>query len=266
MSARILVVDDEAAAMADTLQAGLEAHGHVVTATSTGDGALAALDAEPFDVVVTDVRMRGASGIDLCRRVVGNRPDLPVIVMTAFGTMETAVASMRAGAFDRLTTPFEIDELGFAVARALQHCALRELGQHFVARSAARNRKAVTQLSPAVAEIGCSPTPGRATSASSRPARRGRPATQGEGLPGEPRGPRHRGSDGMGALSAGHGSPAHLGKGLRLRTHRRSGVCLPHPPPRGLPPRSPATSSRLRGRRIRSRAAQRRSFLPDGRR
>ncbi len=185
-----------AAAMADTLQAGLEAHGHVVTATSTGDGALAALDAEPFDVVVTDVRMRGASGIDLCRRVVGNRPDLPVIVMTAFGTMETAVASMRAGAFDMLTTPFEIDELGFAVARALQHCALRELGQHFVARSAARNRKAVTQLSPAVAEIGCSPTPGRATSASSRPARRGRPATQGEGLPGEPRGPRHRGSDG----------------------------------------------------------------------
>ena len=125
MSARILVVDDEAA-MADTLQAGLQAHGHVVTATYTGDRALAALDAEPFDLVVTDVRMRGASGIDLCRRVVSNRPDLPVIVMTAFGTMETAVAAMRAGAFDMLTKPFEIDELCFAVARALQHRALRD--------------------------------------------------------------------------------------------------------------------------------------------
>ena len=79
-----------------------------------------------FDVVVTDLNMRGMSGLELCDRVVTNRPDVPVIVMTAFGSMETAVATMRAGAFDFLTKPFEMEQLVIAVERAAQHKLLRE--------------------------------------------------------------------------------------------------------------------------------------------
>ena len=79
-----------------------------------------------FDVVVTDLNMRGMSGVDLCERVVTNRPDVPVIVVTAFGSMETAVATLRAGAFDFLTKPFEMEQLAIAVERAAQHQLLRE--------------------------------------------------------------------------------------------------------------------------------------------
>jgi two-component system response regulator HydG len=70
--------------------------------------------------------MRGMSGVDLCERVVENRPDVPVVVVTAFGSMETAVATLRAGAFDFLTKPFDIDQLAISIERAVQHRQLRE--------------------------------------------------------------------------------------------------------------------------------------------
>jgi DNA-binding NtrC family response regulator len=66
------------------------------------------------------------SGVELCERVVTNRPDVPVIVVTAFGTMDTAVATLRAGAFDFLAKPFELEQLSIAVERAAQHKLLHE--------------------------------------------------------------------------------------------------------------------------------------------
>ena len=93
--------------------------------TSAGE-ALELLEAEDFDVVVTDLNMRGMNGLELCERIVANRPDVPVIVITAFGSLETAVAAIRAGAYDFITKPVEIDALALALERAVQHRALRE--------------------------------------------------------------------------------------------------------------------------------------------
>ena len=125
MSARILVVDDEPE-MGRAVEQELRSRGFEVTTCESADAAFDLAMSGEHDVVVTDVRMRGMSGIDLCSRVVANRPDLPVIVMTGFGSLDTAVATLRAGAFDFLAKPFDMDELHVALDRALAHRQLRE--------------------------------------------------------------------------------------------------------------------------------------------
>ena len=123
---RALVVDDEKA-MADAMAEGLTTHGLEATTVTSADAAFSMLaEGDDYDVLVTDLNMRGMSGVDLCERVVRNRPDVPVVVVTAFGSMETAVATLRAGAFDFLTKPFDMDQLAIAVERAVQHRRLRE--------------------------------------------------------------------------------------------------------------------------------------------
>ena len=74
-------------------------------------GARALLARDDFDVVVTDLNMRGMNGLELCERIVADRPDVPVVVITAFGSLETAIAAIRAGAYDFITKPFELDAL-----------------------------------------------------------------------------------------------------------------------------------------------------------
>ena len=83
------------------------------------DAALVALRDADFDVVVTDLNMRGMNGLELCERIVANRPDVPVIVITAFGSLETAVGAIRAGAYDFITKPVELDALVVALERAV---------------------------------------------------------------------------------------------------------------------------------------------------
>ena len=78
------------------------------------------------DVVVTDLNMRGMNGLAALRARRRERPDVPVIVITAFGSLETAIAAIRAGAYDFITKPFEIDELLLALERAVQHKRLRD--------------------------------------------------------------------------------------------------------------------------------------------
>src|SRR5262249_54050891 len=91
----------------------------------SGAEALELLSAQDFDVVVTDVNMRGITGIELCQRAVANRPDVPVIVITAFGSMDTAIAAMRAGAYDFIPKPVDMDALEFALVRGIGHHRLR---------------------------------------------------------------------------------------------------------------------------------------------
>jgi two-component system response regulator HydG len=123
---RALVVDDDEA-MGDVMVDGLGSRGVQATAVTSADQAFSMLaSGDDFDVLVTDLNMRGMSGVDLCDRVVRNRPDVPVVVVTGFGSMETAVATLRAGAFDFLTKPFDMDQLAIAVERAAQHRRLRE--------------------------------------------------------------------------------------------------------------------------------------------
>jgi len=122
---RVLLVDDDLS-MCEMLDESLARRGFVTAWRTSAQEAFHLLETEDFDVIVTDLNMRGTNGIDLCGRIVANRPDVPVMVLTAFGSLETAVAAMRAGAYDFITKPVEIDALALALERAIQHRALRE--------------------------------------------------------------------------------------------------------------------------------------------
>ncbi|WP_437732780.1 sigma-54-dependent transcriptional regulator [Sorangium sp. So ce1335] len=125
MTGRVLIVDDERG-VCELLDAGLRKRGFKTAWRTSAAEAIELLDAEDFDVVVTDMTMRGMNGLELCDRIVQNRPDLPVIVITAFGSLDTATSAIRAGAYDFVTKPFELDALKLTVERALRHRALRE--------------------------------------------------------------------------------------------------------------------------------------------
>jgi DNA-binding NtrC family response regulator len=120
---RVLVVDDDRS-MCETLELVLGQHGFAVRWTTDAAEIPALLDAHDPDVVLTDLNMRGVSGLEVCERVAASRPDVPAIVITAFGSMETAVAAIRAGAYDFVTKPPDIDALVLALERAIQHRTL----------------------------------------------------------------------------------------------------------------------------------------------
>jgi len=124
VSASVLVVDDDAS-MCETLQVGLEPRGFDVRWTTSPQEAADLMHSGAFEAVVTDLNMRGMNGIQLCERIAADRPDLPVIVITAFGSLDTAVAAIRAGAYDFITKPLELEALILALDRALTHGRLR---------------------------------------------------------------------------------------------------------------------------------------------
>lgn len=125
MSAAVLIIDDEEA-LADVLAKGLERKGFTCAYRTAADEALAVMQTESFDVVLTDLRMRGMNGLDLCARIATNRPDVPVIVMTAFGSLDSAIGAIRAGAYDFVTKPVDIEMLALTLARAVEHRTLRD--------------------------------------------------------------------------------------------------------------------------------------------
>jgi two-component system response regulator HydG len=122
---RILLVDDDAA-LIETLQLDLSRRGYGVRCSSSAAEALATLQANEIDVVVTDLAMPATTGIELCERISGRRPDIPVIVLTAFGSFDTAVAAIRAGAYDFISKPVRLEVLAIAIDRAAKHRSLRE--------------------------------------------------------------------------------------------------------------------------------------------
>src|SRR4051812_25622788 len=124
MKGKVLVVDDDAS-MTELLSERLKRRQFEVTAAQGAAEARIAFDAAHPDVVVTDLNMPGQSGIQFCEWVVTNRTDTPVILITAFGSLDTAVAAIRAGAYDFITKPFEIDVLSIALERAIKHRELR---------------------------------------------------------------------------------------------------------------------------------------------
>ncbi|MHA6205971.1 sigma-54-dependent transcriptional regulator [Dyella soli] len=115
---RILVVDNEAK-MRRLLELSLRPMGHDVAQAADGEEALAAIDRSPFDLVLTDLRMPRMDGIALLGALRERGDDVPVIVMTAYGTIETAVAAMKLGAADYIIRPFEMETIEMAVTRVL---------------------------------------------------------------------------------------------------------------------------------------------------
>ncbi len=133
----ILMVDDEPAQR--TVLAGfLRKRGFEVVQAGTVEDALAELSARTIDLILTDLRMPGASGIDLLEGARRINPEVPVVVMTAFGTVASAVDAMKRGAADYLTKPIDLDELDVLIARTLERRALvaenRELKRQLESR------------------------------------------------------------------------------------------------------------------------------------
>ena len=118
--AQILVVDDEAE-MCSLLEESLKARGYSVRSTQSPDEALRLLDTTEYAVMVVDIHMEEQSGLDVCRAALVKQPEIAVIMMTGFGTIEHAVAAMRAGAYDFVTKPLSMDAFGVVVERAIRH-------------------------------------------------------------------------------------------------------------------------------------------------
>ena len=122
---RILVVDDDESLRWVT-QAQLQQSGYEASAAASGREALDRVREDPPDLVITDLMMPGMSGLDLLKRIRAEYPEVIVIMVTAFGAVDTAVEAMKAGAYDYITKPVNVDELRIVVDRGLEHLGLRE--------------------------------------------------------------------------------------------------------------------------------------------
>jgi two-component system response regulator HydG len=125
MTGDVLIVDDDQS-MAETLTKAMTRRGFVVTWKTSAADALKLLDEQDFDVVVTDLHMEGMNGFAFCERVTANRPDVPVVMITAFGSLDSAVSAIRVGAYDFITKPFDVEALRLTLSRAIQHRRLRD--------------------------------------------------------------------------------------------------------------------------------------------
>ena len=121
----ILLVEDDVS-LRRIMQLRLEAASYRVTCAVCAEEAIAALERQPFHLVVSDLMMPGLSGLDLLKRIKADAPGTPVILLTAYGSVEPAVDAMKSGAFDYLTKPVESTDLLMTVARALETQRLRE--------------------------------------------------------------------------------------------------------------------------------------------
>ncbi len=125
---RLLIVDDEKVALRN-LEHVMKKEGYEVTATQSGANAIALLGKQPFDVVLTDLRMEKADGMQILRKCRETCPDTEVILITGFATLESAVEAMKHGAFYYIAKPFRLDEVRKVVAEALEKVRLRRENQ-----------------------------------------------------------------------------------------------------------------------------------------
>jgi DNA-binding NtrC family response regulator len=121
----IMVVDDDRE-MCELAQADLTRRGYKVSWYVSADQALAALDSNDFSVLLVDIHMEEMSGLELCRAALAKRPDLVVMVMTGFGSLEHAVGALRAGAYDFITKPISMDALALMLERGVRQRNLQD--------------------------------------------------------------------------------------------------------------------------------------------
>ncbi len=152
MKARVLIVDDEPR-MADAVAIALGRSGYACRVATGGEDALAIYDQHGADVVITDRRMPEMDGEALMRALLARTADLPVILVTAFGDVRSAVQAMRDGAFDYLTKPFDLDELRTLVARAVELGRLQRENQILRAELGAGLATRIVAKSPAMQTV-----------------------------------------------------------------------------------------------------------------
>ena len=138
MATRILLADDDAG-LRRVLQFKLQQNGYEVSSAGDGSDALKQIRSANFDLLITDMKMPGLDGIELLTQARALKPNLEVILMTAFAEVSLAVQAMKLGAFDYLQKPFEDDQLFVAIDKALKFKRLetenRNLRQQLQAKS-----------------------------------------------------------------------------------------------------------------------------------
>ena len=156
----ILVVDDDVShrTMLKTLLSGW---GYAVSEADDGSGAVQEVHKQPFDLVLMDIRMIKVSGLQALPEIKAFNPAIPVIIMTAYSSVETAVEALKAGAYDYLTKPLDFDELRITMERAMDHTQLKEenrllresLGNRFDRRNIIGRSQAMEKLLETVAQV-----------------------------------------------------------------------------------------------------------------
>ena len=161
MPARILLIEDDLSASA-AFEKVLRKAGYDVSAVARGEDALAVAARQSFDVVLTDFKLPGLSGLDLISRLRSTHPQLPVIMMTAHGSTETAIQATKLGACDYLLKPFEVDELLDLVASIVEQSQLRtgkvELGNaHSVPRAIVGQSRVMQDIYKQIGRVAATP-------------------------------------------------------------------------------------------------------------
>ncbi len=122
---RILIADDDEIAL-DVLSSLLSKEGYPVLTARDGIEAIAILRKESIGLVITDLRMPGADGLEVLKNAMRIDPDIAVVILTAYGTLDSALEAMEEGAFDYLTKPFKVQEILIIAARAFRRAMLLE--------------------------------------------------------------------------------------------------------------------------------------------
>jgi len=118
--AKILIVDDETI-MRESLAGWLERDGHAVQTARSGEEALRKCKENHFDILLLDIKMEGMSGLEVLRRVKESDADVAVVMITAYGSIATAIEAMKNGAFDYMLKPFDPNELGVLIEKIIRH-------------------------------------------------------------------------------------------------------------------------------------------------
>ena len=122
---KILVIDDEKSIL-DLLSVVFEKEGYAVETSLSATRAVALMGNEDFDIIISDIKMPKMSGMELLRYVRKNRPDIPIVMITAYGTIKQAAEALKAGAMDYIVKPFDVEELKIIVAQGLEKKRLKE--------------------------------------------------------------------------------------------------------------------------------------------
>jgi two-component system, NtrC family, response regulator AtoC len=152
MQGSVLVIDDDQA-MCELVADGLHARGFDVTWQVCGEKALALLENSDFDVVLTDLHLEDRSGLEICERVLASGKDTRVVLMTAFGSLESAVGAIRAGVYDFVLKPVSMDALAITIERATQHVRLRSELKRLREKIEERDVPSMVGDSPAVKQV-----------------------------------------------------------------------------------------------------------------
>jgi two-component system response regulator HydG len=159
----ILVVDDDQAHLT-MLKTLLTGWGYEVNEADDGLKAIQKVHEQPFDLILMDIRMIKVSGLEALAEIKAYNPAIPVIIMTAYSSVETAVEALKKGAYDYLTKPLDFDELRLAMERAMDHSQLKEenrflresLGSHFDRGNIIGRSPSMVKLFETVAQVAAS--------------------------------------------------------------------------------------------------------------